>query len=758
MPYPARLNPALEQARKHSKEWAYQVGILDTETAPGDPAIWDEAKFDAMDYALLCAYTHPDTPSHELDLVTDWYVWVFYFDDHFLEVYKRPQDQAGAKEYLYRVRAFMPIDLNDTPPEPTNPVERGLIDLWSRTVPGKTMEWRKRFFGATKNLLEESLWELANISIHRIPNPIEYIEVRRKVGGAPWSAHLVEHAAFVEVPDRIAATRPLRVLRDTFSDGVHLRNDLFSYQRETQDEGELANCVLVLERFFGIDTQRAADLTNDILSSRLYQFENTVVTELPILFEEHGLDPVERECVLLYAKGLQDWQSGGHEWHLQSSRYMKKTTTSPAAAELLLGGPTGLGTAAARLPLSVDALGLKRFRSNTHVLFAPVGPVDLPDFYMPHSTRANPNLERSRQHLLDWTRRMGMLESVPGFPGFNIWNEEKLASFDLAVCAAHIHPDASGPELDVTSCWLTWGTYADDYFGAVYLNTRDMAGAKMFNARLPAFLPLDLGPTPPPLTPVEAGLAELWVRTATPLSTTQRGQFRQTVLGMTDSWIWELANQIQHRVPDPVDYFEMRRMTFGSDMTMSLTRLTKVGQLPPQLFQTRTMLQLENAAANYACFTNDIFSFQREIEFEGELHNCVLVVQKFLDIDHKRAVVVVNDLMTARMRQFEHITATELAGLAEDFGLDTRRRAMLDSYVESLRDWMAGILAWHRWTRRYDEAALRRYRSPQHLLTGPQGLGTAVTRISSLLGTPELGTPDQKAVGTGTGIASKAAS
>ncbi|HEU4533663.1 MAG TPA: germacradienol/geosmin synthase, partial [Polyangiaceae bacterium] len=82
VPWPARLNPNLEAARAHSKAWAREFGILDP--PKGEPEVWDEAKFDAMDYALLCAYTHPEAPSPELDLVTDWYVWVFYFDDHFL--------------------------------------------------------------------------------------------------------------------------------------------------------------------------------------------------------------------------------------------------------------------------------------------------------------------------------------------------------------------------------------------------------------------------------------------------------------------------------------------------------------------------------------------------------------------------------------------------------------------------------------------------------------------------------------------------
>ena len=105
--------------------------------------------------------------------------------------------------------------------------------------------------------------------------------MRRKVGGAPWSAGLVEYAVGAEVPAAIAAARPMHVLKDAFADAVHLRNDIFSYQRETEDEGELNNGVLVAERFLGYSTQEAADLINDLLTSRLQQFEDTALTELP---------------------------------------------------------------------------------------------------------------------------------------------------------------------------------------------------------------------------------------------------------------------------------------------------------------------------------------------------------------------------------------------------------------------------------------------------------------------------------------------
>lgn len=398
MPYPARLNPHVDQARAHTREWAAEMGFFEIQEGHH---IWDETDLERHDYGLLCAYTHPECDGAELDLITDWYVWVFYFDDHFLELYKRTQDSEGARDYLHRLREFMPLTGTEMP-EPTNPVERGLADLWPRTVPSMSLDWRRRFAVTTQALLEESRWELANITEGRIANPIEYIEMRRKVGGAPWSANLVEHAVQAEVPAELAATRPLCVLRDTFSDGVHLRNDIFSYEREVREEGENANCILVLERFLGLDTQPAAEVVNDLLTSRVQQFEYTAVTELPLLFAEFGVSPQEQADVALYAKGLQDWQAGGHEWHLRSSRYMNKGRKSTANPLLAMLAPSGLGMSALRI--SPSGLGLKRFNSFLHVPYAEVGPTPLPEIYMPFALRLNPHLDAARENAVTWAR------------------------------------------------------------------------------------------------------------------------------------------------------------------------------------------------------------------------------------------------------------------------------------------------------------------------------------------------------------------
>jgi germacradienol/geosmin synthase len=775
MPYPARLNPHVRQAREHSTAWARDMGMLE------GSGIWDERDLEAHDYALLCAYTHPDASASDLSLVTDWYVWVFFFDDHFLEKFKRTPDREGGKAHLDRLAAFMPMDLSAGMPEPENPVEAGLADLWARTVPRMPDGWRARFAESTENLLGESLWELSNIGAHRIPNPVEYIEMRRKVGGAPWSAGLVEYVTGSEVPEQIAGSRPLRVLRDAFSDAVHLRNDLFSYQREVEDEGENSNGVLVLERFLECSTQEAADSVNDLLTSRLQQFENTALTELAPLLAESGVGPQESAGVLAYVKGLQDWQSGGHEWHMRSSRYMNErgegseaggagcvsggdragggrcgggdgTRSASGAvdgaarsAATLLGpllGPTGLGSSAARLASggrpavrTTPRAESARVRSFTHVPFAKVGPSRLPDFYMPFRARLSPHLDAARRNVVEWAHRMGMLQPQPGVPQSHVWDERRITDIDLPLCAAGIHPDASPDELDLSSAWLAWGTYGDDYYPVVYGYPRDLAGAKAATDRLPHFMPLeDPAASPPPANALERALGDLWVRTAGPMAPEARRALRRSIEDMTGSWLWELANQAQNRIPDPVDYIEMRRLTFGSDLTMSLCRLAHSESIPPEIYRSGPMRSLENAAADYAALLNDVFSYQKEIEYEGEMHNGVLVVQNFFDCDYPAGLGIVHDLMTSRMEQFQHVVAHELPVVYDDFELDAEARATLAAYVEDLENWLSGIKVWHEGCRRYREEDLRHDPDPRRRPGVPNGLGTSAARIPQLAG------------------------
>jgi germacradienol/geosmin synthase len=741
MPYPARLNPHLERARAHSRQWAASMGFFEPQHGH---RIWEESELD-RDYALMCAYCHPDCDGTELDLLTDWNVWAFFFDDYFLELCKRPKDADGARELLDHLDGFMPLEAS-MPPEPDNPVERGLADLWPRTVPAMSPGWRRRYAEQVRSLLGESLWELANINEQRMANPVEYIARRRKVGGAHWFAVLVEHAAKAEVPPGLVGTRPMRVLVDAFADSVHLRNDIFSYQRETEQEGEINNGVLVFEHFLHLTTQQAVEAVNDLITSRMQQFEHTAATELAPLFADHGVGPAGQAAVLGYVKALFDWQPGCHEWHLRSSRYMNDASgadgTGLRHAAVLAGGPSGLGTSAARIPGGAG-LGLGRFARHAHRPYRSTGQAPLPEFHMPYPFRPNPRLEIARENLIGWSRQMGIIGPAPGVPREAAWTEADLRLFDYALCSAGLVPQAGQPELDLASCWLCWASYGDDFYPAVFGLGRNLVGARAQNRRLLALMPLDAGPAPAPAGPLEAGLHDLWNRSTPPMTPAARMNLRDAVMAMVESWIWELAGEIGNRIPDPVDYLEMRRRTFGCSLTMTLARLASGPRLPEAIFAAQAMAVLEETASDYACLLNDVFSYQKEIEFEGQVHNGVLSVQQFLNCDLRSAVGIVNDLMTARLRQFERTVAQELPELADQHALDADGRHALRQYVTQLQDWLASIMHWHRNCGRYSEQHLRqRYGDPPARPIGAlTGLGTQAARLAA----PAVGGTSQRA-------------
>jgi germacradienol/geosmin synthase len=700
VPYPARLSPYVPAARRDSNRWARGLGMLEGE-------VWTQADLDAHDYALLCGYTHPDTSPEMLALITEWYVWVFFFDDDFLVRYKQDGDRASALAYLTRLCAFLEPDHGL---EATNPCEAGLADLWARTAPHRSADWVRRFIEATRHLILASMWELDNIAAERIANPVEYVEMRRRVGGAPWSGCLVEHAVNAEVPAAVSDARPMRVLADAFADSIHFRNDIFSYQREVEQEGELDNGVLVFQTFLGCPPQEAADRLNDLLTSRLQQFEHTALVEVPAMALAAGLDAGSCADIAVYVKGLQDWQSGGHEWHMRSSRYMNKGGTTRSQSPWILPqasvfGVPGLGNTA----FTVRHL-TERARGFAHVPFQRVGPSHIPALDLPFPLRLSPHLEQARTHLLAWVAAMGMLGEPLGVPGGGVWTAQKAADYDLALCSAGIGPDATAEQLCVSAQWLAWGTYGDDYFPAVFGRARDRVGAREQHERFALFMPIADGePVPEPRNGLERGLADVWRTTAATTSEDARVHLRRAVSDMTASWLWELENHALNKVPDPVDYMEMRRKTFGTDLTAALSSVGKGDVVPPELARHEVIASLENSAADYGFMINDVFSYQKEMEFEGELHNILLVVQTFFDCSYEHALGIVEDLMRLRLEQFQRAAEVELPVAYEDYALDDADRAALDGRAGQLRDWLAGVLHWHRHTRRYREEDLLRH-------------------------------------------------
>lgn len=746
VPFEARLNPNVDRARAHGMTWARDMAMFGPQLGARGGTIWDSDRFRSMDLGLFASLCVPAAPPELLDLITEWTVWGFFLDDFFLDAFKRTRDFASAKVFVERLPAFMTA--GDLPAAtPTNPIEAGLADLWARTVRALSPAQRKLFAAAIRECTESPLWELHNLIQGRLTDPIDHVEMRRQTSFAAFTTAFVRLGIGSRLPDKVFGTRAVGTLTDTFADVLGLANDIISYEQEIHREGEINNLVLITQDFLGCELQRAVDIVHDLVRQRVQQFQRVAATEVPAMAADLGLDAAQNKQLSQYVDALRTCAGGAMHWMRDNPRYadpVLPVVSLPKAPEPV---------AAPRFPVASNpvagrsgALGRVWADSHTHVPYQQVGPTPMPDIHMPYRLQLSPHLDASRAASVAWAGEMGFYEPVPGALAVPLWTEEENWGFDFAICAAGIDPDATRAELDLASEWLTWGTYADDYYPVVFGRNRNFGGAVAQNKRLSLFMPLDGEQKMAPANPLEKALADLWVRTAGPMPERNRELFREAVESMVESWLWELQNQLQHRVPDPVDYIEMRRRTFGSDLTIALSRLSPDNAIPAEVFGSTPMRELEQAAQDQACFLNDLFSYQKEMQFEGELHNMVIVVQDFLNTDRDHAVTIVNDLMTLRIKEFQRVADEELPVVADDHDLDEKARAGLRKHVEELQDWMAAILNWHLVTSRYREDVLKaKYLPTADLLWAKpsglkpsglnhSGLGTSATRIATFAG------------------------
>ncbi len=685
VPWPARKNPHCATARTHAKAWAFEVGILSAE--PNDFSVWEEKSFDRHDYADFCSRIHPEASVTELELMTDWNVWAFYVDDYFIKRFPEPTPatRAEAREYLKGIVGSLPLDLEFTSPA-DSPTLKALQNLWLRTAIVKPLAWRRRIVEDTKRLLDAFLWEFDNRQAHRVANPAEYIAMRRQVGAALWSADLVEHTLPTNVPERVMASRTLQSLRYCFADAVHLRNDIFSYHREVLVQGEVTNAVLVFERFLKVPAEQAMSLVNELLTSRLQQFEHAVITELPEVFLKYNVTEDEQRAVLSFVKGLQDWQSGAHEWHVKTSRYGQ-------------AGQTGQPKKA-WLP-SPATLGLQRFKTFKSPWLQKVQPFHLPTVEMPQEVSFSPHLEKLRTESLAWAQQMGFFDSLPEHLGEPVWKPADFCAADIARFCATYHPTSALERLLLDTCFTVLGTFSDDYFCQLYLLRNDASGARVFVERLSGLMKQE-GASLIPLNPVERGLSDLWQKASSYLPTKTLEDFRQGIEGMYQSWLWELDQQRLGRIPDPVDYMEMRRITGGAYFIIIFPWLADFGQgVPTEFYQSLGMRELCDCAMDHAVMVNDLFSYKKELEEEKSLLNWVVVLSNFLEVPVQTAMDSLNALITARLHQFEEIQATKLPVLFDDFDLSQEHRQQVLSYVKDLRSFMASSVVWHQSVARY---------------------------------------------------------
>ncbi|MFI0797916.1 terpene synthase family protein [Amycolatopsis lurida] len=322
MPFQARVNPHLDTLLQRSESWARAMGMLSGGAHPDHWAIWDDLPvFHKIAAPELAAYCWPVAPPHEAALLHDTMVWYFAFDDHFQCQYKVLRDIDGAREHVERLTAFMPLTPDAPVPSPRNAVEEGLADLWPRLIESRPARWRRGWKDAITLFCAGAIEEMVHLSTGRVLDLVEYIQLRRETFGSYTAAFYVDISTGVMIPEKIRDSREIQVLLDAFMDYMALINDIFSYEREIDDEGCATNLVLSVQNLLGVPLPQAVSVANDLVSARLRQFAYTMDVELPEAAARLDLNDAERTGLAVWVEGASDYLSGILAWHIKAARY-----------------------------------------------------------------------------------------------------------------------------------------------------------------------------------------------------------------------------------------------------------------------------------------------------------------------------------------------------------------------------------------------------------------------------------------------------
>lgn len=305
-PFPQRTSPHVGLTRGHLDIWTRRTGLVHRASA--------RRRFEQADFGAFVGMVYPTASSEHLDLVADWFVWLFLVDDQ-LDDGHLGRSPDRVREVVARMRSVVdgtvPVPLPDEEP-PAAVV--ALADLWERTIPGAAPHWRTRFaWHLITYLTTATTWEAGNRADDVVPSEETYIAKRRHTGAIHVCMDLIEIVAGIEAPESIHNDPRFITALEASCNVVCWANDVYSYEKE-QVLGEIHNLVHLVRHHRGFGKQQALDHVCARIATETERF---------LAAEDELLEMYPQLSAMLvpYLDGMRSWMRGNLDWSRQTPRY-----------------------------------------------------------------------------------------------------------------------------------------------------------------------------------------------------------------------------------------------------------------------------------------------------------------------------------------------------------------------------------------------------------------------------------------------------
>lgn len=301
------------------------------------------------------------------------------------------------------------------------------------------------------------------------------------------------------------------------------------------------------------------------------------------------------------------------------------------------------------------------------------------ELYCPFVSTLNPEVLTVQQGSLEWCVRFGLVPED---------QMDKLGRSKIGWLVSRTFCDINAEFLQIASDWTHLFCLLDD---RVEATSSVLVLSTLLDGLRRAFVQCEV---PGELCdePLAHALVDLSTRMSRHASLEWLKGFSDRMEELFTAFIWERVNAQSDISPDVASYVKMRRITVGLSPLFHIGALA-YGEVIPQHYLDHAAIQrLQQAACNCVGWTNDLCTYEKELE-QGERHNLVLVVMRQNSLSAHAAA-----LQAAQMHDEEIAAFLQVELHLPDFGPYHRA---VRRYVGMLRSWMRGHLDWAQETGRY---------------------------------------------------------
>jgi hypothetical protein len=309
----------------------------------------------------------------------------------------------------------------------------------------------------------------------------------------------------------------------------------------------------------------------------------------------------------------------------------------------------------------------------------------IPKLLCPSSVEVNPHVMVVGEQTLRWVQR------------FHLSTEKDICSrLELAKpweLSGRIYPRLSREKLQVITDWLAWAAFYDDLWcDEIEKGKRHLEQLAYAHKRTLAILKNKHSSGDDPLT---QALLDILHRLLDSNPRLEISWFIRSFEQYFQATTWEVVSNVCGITPDRATYIKLRPFAGGGNVFLELRHLIEENNLPVSIRENVLIQQLELMANNHVLWSNDIFSYNKEIA-HGARTNLVWILKQEAHLSTQEAATQVAKRCDAEAKAY-----LNLKELLPSLGIEIDN--ILDSYLAFLDAYIGGHLDWaYNVAHRYD--------------------------------------------------------